>query len=264
MAAAPTTMTINVDSEPKVLKLRSNRQQLAPENNTAEPAEDSCLVLDLIKLAAATGAASTSANKQGSQKPTNIADAVIMAAESLQDGKKLDVKRGLQHGVSPVQHQAPTRSSVVLPTVHIDSDCDSPIGQGFLVSNGQRRRNCRSGATYRPLQNRSPFQDPVAIHDSVAQKRDPSLLLQGLECGQSGGDLVQVRVAQLARNELWTGAHHRSWKLNIGRMPEEPFARSWVGRNSGLLDGLLCEGLEEQNSGGIRHADQFEKQSLAA
>jgi hypothetical protein len=82
-----------------------------------------------------------------------------------------------------------------------------------------------------------------------------NLLKQDLECGQSGGDLVQVRAAQFARHGSWIGPHHGAWKLDSGRSREGHFVRSWTGTSSGLLAGVLLEDEDEDGPkpGGMKN-----------
>jgi hypothetical protein len=230
---------------------------LEPNEKSAQSSEDSSLVSDFIKLVAATGTAtaSTAAPERGNQKLTDVSDDCMRSNESQQEYQGKGEKYGwLQHCISTVQQNIPSPVAFTLPAVHSESDRDndSPTRQesmpdsdsDSLVSYGQmqkkmfdRTTSMRRGSTGLP-----PLQDPVGIYcpsASVDRTGSAKLLLQDLECGQSGRDLVKVRVAHLARHDLWTGAHHNSWSLNSCSRPqyEKPLVRAWSGslRNSGWL-----------------------------
>jgi hypothetical protein len=96
-----------------------NNCDLEPSDYTAEPTEDSILVLDFIKLAAATAAASTAASKRGYQGPMNADGPVIN--KSQQGCKSFNEKnRRLHNRISPAQQQI--LNPAVLPAVHTETD----------------------------------------------------------------------------------------------------------------------------------------------
>ena len=218
---------------------------LEPTYDAAEPTEDSCLVLDFIKLAAATAAASNAASKRGNQNPSNAAVAGIN--ESQQGCTSLDAKPSpLNHYINPAQQQI--LNLAVLPAVQTENGSDSPILRRSMMPDGPRQQNFVSGTrtASRRQWSSPPRQDAVGIRrlssDSVISGSKAKLLLQDLECGQSGGDLVQVRVAQHARRDLWTEAHQSDRRMGRGKMHEGPFGRTWAGRRGGLLAEVLLEG----------------------
>ena len=239
---------------------------LNQDYNAAEPHEDSSLVLDFIKRAAANSTASTLASLLDDQDMTNAADVNIKITESQQrDGSKYlpsDAREKIvwsQHRVSPVP--------VVLPAVHSESD-----SEGSMPSYGQSQQRHNPGITSGWQRWSRTRQDPAGISyvrsGRAVGAEGSKLLLQDLECGQSGGDLVQVRVAQRARHELWTGVHHSSWQREGGLRAEWPFRRSWAsGRNSGLLAEVPLEGSHggTPGFGGTGHAALLdEERSLPA
>jgi hypothetical protein len=223
-------------------KTRSNCD-VAPDDKTAEPIEDSCLVFDFIKLAAATAAASTAGSKQGSLNPINAAGAGY--SELQQQGyKNSDEKHySLQHRSIPAQHQ--TLNRAVLPKVETENDHEISTLKQSMVPYGQRQQNFVSGIPSRQP-SKSPLQDAVNTlslsSDKLGIGERANWLLQDLECGQSGIDLVQVRVANLSRHESSKEVHHSARRIDRCRMSEGPFGRTWAGRDGGILAEMLQEG----------------------
>ena len=210
------------------------RSNLEPGDKTDEPVEDSCLMLDFIKLAAATGATTKASSNQIDQMQTNSADACTIGTEDQQGQKHLEELLNQTLLVPPAK------------TTESDLNYDSSTPQGSINTYEQRQLKQSAGITFRRQWNRHPPLDPVRVHrlssGSVFQGVKSKLLLQDLECGQSGGDLVQVQVAQLAGHGSWDSSHYSEWNMDSSTR-EKPFCKfsSWAGRNSGLLAGVLLD-----------------------
>jgi hypothetical protein len=242
-------------ASPKARKSTSVKRSdppVAQEDNSAEPAENSNLVLDFIKLAAATATASAAANKRSDQKSMHASGASITANDLQQESKFLPVDErygwSYRRASSVQQH---VFNPVVLPAVHSESDSDSSALQRPMIpqAGSQSQELCLPRTSFRRprwISGRSFLTDPASIDlddltsNSVEMGGGAKLLLQNLECGQSGSDLVQVSVTQLARHELWTGNHHSSWTRRLThhsgswtRKPRTDFSPvgSWTARN---------------------------------
>jgi hypothetical protein len=118
-------------------RMTKDKGDLEQEDNTA--AEACCLVQDLIKLAAATNAASIAASARADKNQTNVDDSCIIRTESPPDWKHLEENTGQWlHFASPVQQ--PKQKHVVLPAVHPKSDGEIAKHEGSVVTHEQRQQ----------------------------------------------------------------------------------------------------------------------------
>ncbi len=212
-------------------------------------------MLDFIKLAAATSATSKASSNQIEQLQTNI------GTEGQQGQKHLkELGSQLPHCQCVSLVSELNQNLLVLPTKKTESDWDydSSTAQGSTITYEQRQQKQSARITFRRRRNRLPPLDSVGENrlssGSVFQGVKSKLLLQDLECGQSGGDLVHVQVAQLAGHGSWVGSHYSEWNMDSSTR-EKPLCKSasWAGRNSGLLAGVLLEEAYEdatQTNGG--------------
>ena len=67
------------------------------------------------------------------------------------------------------------------------------------------------------------------LSDKEIGKERIESVIQDLEGGGSGGDLVQVRIAHISDRESWTGVHQSRRLLGKERMLKEQYSRSWAG-----------------------------------
>jgi hypothetical protein len=117
------------------------------------------------------------------------------------------------------------QSSVDLNPENGEGNGYSPPQCRQIVSQGQRQTPRSAETTSKRQRIKMPLKTQIG-----SGKGRVELVLQDLEGGQAGGDLVQVRIAHIADSECWTGVQRSRSLLENGKsIVGEQFSRSWAG-----------------------------------
>jgi hypothetical protein len=189
----------------------------------AGPEAESCLDFDMVEP-----------DSTAAKMSVLFVDSCVMEKEpgpsSLRDPKILEGKhKWLQRRRSLGQQQ----SSEDLNPENGEGNGYSPPQCRQIVSQGQRQTPRSAENTSKRQRIKLPLKTQIGsrpLPDKVVGKGRVALVLQDLESGQEGGDLVQVRIAHIADSECWTGVQRSRSLLENGKSKvAEQFSRSWGG-----------------------------------